>query len=116
MAVQFYAFTCGFLTIPRSLHAAGRGWPHHRARPILPDRAPQGPCTEAGGEFILCSDACYLKNSLEQMHTPGAATDREDALAVFNRLREMQSRGVQIMYGHDPDFWKTVPQAPIQLG
>lgn len=37
-------------------------------------------------------------------------------LSVFHRLREMQSRGVRIMYGHAPDFWTTVPQAPVRLG
>ena len=37
-------------------------------------------------------------------------------LSVFHCLREMQSRGVRIMYGHDPDFWTTVPQAPVRLG
>jgi hypothetical protein len=37
-------------------------------------------------------------------------------MAVFQRLREMQARGSRIMYGHDPDFWKTVPQAPERIG
>lgn len=72
--------------------------------------------TEAGGEFVLCGDACYLKESLETLRTPGVIADKAAALAVFHRLREMQSRGTKIMYGHDPDFWKSVPQAPIRLG
>jgi len=72
--------------------------------------------TELGGEFVLCGDACYLRDSLEQMRLPGIIADKEAALAVFHRLREMQARGVRIMYGHDPDFWTTVPQAPVRLG
>jgi N-acyl homoserine lactone hydrolase len=72
--------------------------------------------TERGGEFVLCGDACYLKESLEKLHTPGVIADKEAALAVFHRLREMQARGARIMFGHDPEFWKTVPQAPIRLG
>jgi len=72
--------------------------------------------TEAGGEFVLCGDACYLKESLETLRTPGVIADKDAALAVFHRLREMQSRGARIMFGHDPDFWKSVPQAPIRLG
>lgn len=72
--------------------------------------------THKGGEFVLCGDACYLKQSLDDMHTPGVINDREQALAVFRRLREMQSRGSRIMYGHDPEFWKTIPQAPVRLG
>jgi glyoxylase-like metal-dependent hydrolase (beta-lactamase superfamily II) len=72
--------------------------------------------TETGGEYILCGDACYLKESLDSLHVPGAVADAEQALAVFQRFREMQARGARIMYGHDPDFWKTVPQAPVRLG
>lgn len=72
--------------------------------------------TETGGEFVLCGDACYLKDSLEKLRLPGVIADKEAALAVFQRLREMQARGVRIMYGHDPEFWKTIPQAPVRLG
>lgn len=72
--------------------------------------------TEEGGEFILCGDACYLKRSLETLHAPGVIADKAAALAVFHRLREMQARGARIMFGHDPDFWKTIPQAPLRLG
>jgi N-acyl homoserine lactone hydrolase len=72
--------------------------------------------TEHGGEFILCGDACYLKQSLDEMHAPGVIADKAAALAVFQRFREMQTRGSRIMYGHDPEFWKTVPQAPVRLG
>jgi len=71
--------------------------------------------TEAGGEFILCGDACYLKQSLETLHTPGVIADKEAALAVFHRFREMRARGSRIMFGHDPEFWKAVPQAPPRL-
>ena len=48
--------------------------------------------TESGGEFILCGDACYLKESLENLHTPGVVADPDQALAVFHRFRDMQSR------------------------
>lgn len=47
--------------------------------------------TEKGGEFILCGDACHLKDLLEQMRTPGIIANREAALAVFQRFREMQA-------------------------
>jgi N-acyl homoserine lactone hydrolase len=72
--------------------------------------------TEEGGEFILCGDACYLKKSLEDLHLPGIIADKEAALGVLNRLREMQARGSRIMYGHDLEFWKSIAQAPIRLG
>jgi glyoxylase-like metal-dependent hydrolase (beta-lactamase superfamily II) len=72
--------------------------------------------TEAGGEFVLCGDACYLRESLEKLWAPGVIADKTAALAVFQRLREMQARGARIMFGHDPEFWKSIPQAPIRLG
>jgi glyoxylase-like metal-dependent hydrolase (beta-lactamase superfamily II) len=72
--------------------------------------------TERGGEFILCGDACYLKESLDNMHGPGIVADPEAVLATFRRFREMQVRGARIMFGHDPDFWKGIPQAPARLG
>ncbi len=70
----------------------------------------------AGGEFVLCGDACYLKRSLDDLHLPGIVADKEAALAVFHRLREMQTRGARIMFGHDPEFWRDIPQAPARLG
>jgi N-acyl homoserine lactone hydrolase len=70
----------------------------------------------ANREFILCGDACYLRQSLEQLHAPGVMADREAALRVLRRFQEMQAGGAHIMFGHDPEFWKTVPQGPQRLG
>ncbi|NOX52516.1 MAG: N-acyl homoserine lactonase family protein [Gammaproteobacteria bacterium] len=72
--------------------------------------------TERGGEYILCGDACYLQESLEKLTLPGIIANKEAALAVFKRFREMQARGFTIMFGHDPEFWNSVPQAPARLG
>lgn len=47
---------------------------------------------------------------------PGVIADKDAALQVFRRFREMQSAGARIMFGHDPEFWSTVPQAPARLG
>jgi hypothetical protein len=30
----------------------------------------------------------------------------------FERLAMLEAGGVRIFFGHDPEFWKTVPQAP----
>jgi len=51
-----------------------------------------------------------------RVRPPGVVADREAALAVLRRFREMQGRGVRIMFGHDPEFWKSVPQGPERLG
>jgi glyoxylase-like metal-dependent hydrolase (beta-lactamase superfamily II) len=69
-----------------------------------------------GGEFVLCGDAGYLRRSLEALHLPGVRADREATLAVLQRFRDLQAHGARIMFGHDPEFWSTVPQAPVRLG
>jgi glyoxylase-like metal-dependent hydrolase (beta-lactamase superfamily II) len=33
-------------------------------------------------------------------------------LRSLHALRALRDRGAQIFYGHDPEFWATVPQAP----
>lgn len=66
-------------------------------------------------EYILTGDACYLRDTLEQMHLPGVLADPDAFLAVIRQLRKLQSQGARIMFGHDPEFWKSVPQAPTKL-
>jgi len=68
------------------------------------------------GEFVLCGDACYLKRTLDELHLPGVLSDREAMLAVLLRFRALQAAGTRILFGHDPEFWKTVPQGPERLG
>ncbi len=70
----------------------------------------------AAGEFVLCGDACYLRESLERLHLPGVIADRDAALRSFQVLRDLQARGARIMFGHDAEFWRDVTQAPIALG
>ena len=69
----------------------------------------------ARGELVLCGDACYLRASLEQLALPGVVFDREAALATLKRFAAMQAAGTRILVGHDPEFWATVPQAPLRL-
>lgn len=70
--------------------------------------------TEAG-EFVLCGDACYLKESLETLTLPGIIADPDAAMTSLQTFRDLQSQGSTIMYGHDLDFWRSVPQAPARL-
>ena len=67
------------------------------------------------GEFVLCGDACYLRHALDEDHLPGIIHDREAALRAFALFRKMEAAGARILFGHDPDFWKTIPQAPVRL-
>jgi glyoxylase-like metal-dependent hydrolase (beta-lactamase superfamily II) len=62
------------------------------------------------GPVILTADACYLRRTLEQLHLPGVVHDQAAMLASLRELRRLQSAGARIFYGHDPEFWRGVPQ------
>jgi N-acyl homoserine lactone hydrolase len=67
------------------------------------------------GDVILASDACYLRRTLEALHLPPILHDREMALASLYRLRALRDGGARIFYGHDPEFWVSVPQGPDEV-
>lgn len=66
------------------------------------------------GVVVLCGDACYLRRTLDEMRLPGIVADKDKMMQSLQKLKDLQARGAKIMYGHDPEFWKTVPQAPEQ--
>jgi glyoxylase-like metal-dependent hydrolase (beta-lactamase superfamily II) len=68
-----------------------------------------------GGEVVMTGDACYLRRTLEQLHLPTVMFDREQMLASIRRLRALRDAGVMIITGHDPEMWRTIPQAPARL-
>jgi glyoxylase-like metal-dependent hydrolase (beta-lactamase superfamily II) len=68
-----------------------------------------------GGEVVLAGDACYLRQTLAKMWLPRQVHDKEAMLASLKRLAELKRRGARIYYGHDPEFWKDVPQAPAAV-
>ena len=67
------------------------------------------------GDVILAADACYLRQSLEELHLPKLVFDRAQMLDSMLLLRRLQAAGARIFYGHDPEFWKQVPQAPLMI-
>ncbi|HYR97034.1 MAG TPA: N-acyl homoserine lactonase family protein [Candidatus Binatus sp.] len=67
------------------------------------------------GEVILTADACYLRRTLEELHLPSIVHDRAAMLASLLRLRALRDAGARLVYGHDPECWATVPQAPAEL-
>jgi len=71
--------------------------------------------TGDGGVAVLAGDACYLRRTLDHMHLPRFCHDRGQMRASLRALQELQRRGARILYGHDPDFWHTVPQAPARV-
>lgn len=65
--------------------------------------------TDGGGELVLCSDACYLRRSLQALALPPSAFDGDAQLQVFERLRRLESAGARLIFGHDPEQWPTGP-------
>jgi N-acyl homoserine lactone hydrolase len=68
-----------------------------------------------GGDVVLAGDACYLRQTLEKMWLPRQVHDKEQMLASLEILAGLKARGARIFYGHDPEFWKDVPQAPAAV-
>lgn len=62
-----------------------------------------------GGDVVLTSDACYLRETLDRLHLAPIVHDREQALASLHALRRLRDGGARMVYGHDPDDWATVP-------
>lgn len=67
------------------------------------------------GTIVLAADCCYLKQTLDTLHLPATQYNRDQMLASLETLRRLQAGGARIFYGHDPEFWKTVPQAPLSV-
>ena len=65
-----------------------------------------------GGDIILAADACYFCATLRERKLPPRMFDREQMLASLDRLAALERGGARIFFGHDPEFWRTVPQAP----
>jgi glyoxylase-like metal-dependent hydrolase (beta-lactamase superfamily II) len=67
------------------------------------------------GDFVLTADACYFKETLENLALPEILDDPEQMMESLKLLRRLQSAGARIFYGHDPEFWESVPQAPLEI-
>jgi len=68
-----------------------------------------------GGDVLLTGDACYLRETLENLRLPRVVYDRDEMLKSLQAIKALQARGVRIFYGHDAQFWRTVPQAPVAI-
>jgi len=65
-----------------------------------------------GGDIVLAADSCYFCRTLRERRLPRFAFDHEAMLASLDRLEALEAGGARIFFGHDPEFWQTVPQAP----
>jgi N-acyl homoserine lactone hydrolase len=90
------------VTIPTYGHTPG-----HQSLKVRTDK----------GEIVLTGDSCYFCRTLRERRLPLARFiyDREAMLASLDRLEALEKGGAKLIFGHDSDFWKDVPQAPALL-
>lgn len=62
-----------------------------------------------GGDVLLAADCCYLQRSLDAMITAPGDVDPEQSRITLGRLAALRQSGTRIFYGHDLEFWKTLP-------
>ena len=67
------------------------------------------------GTVVLAADACYLRRTLDDLHLPAIVHDAAAMQRSLQTLRALRAAGAQIVFGHDPEFWDGVPQAPAAL-
>jgi len=67
------------------------------------------------GSVVLTADACYLRRTLDDMHLPAVVDDPEAMRRSLEHLRALRDAGARLIYGHDPETWATVPQAPAPV-
>ena len=69
----------------------------------------------AAGEIVLAADACYFCRTLRERRLPRYVFDRDQMHNSLERLSRLEAAGARIFFGHDPEFWRTVPQAPVPV-
>jgi N-acyl homoserine lactone hydrolase len=69
-----------------------------------------------GGELVLCVDACYFADWMDSEQTPPYGFDKQLEVESIRALRALRDAGAQVVYGHDPEQWARLPQAPEPLG
>ncbi len=67
------------------------------------------------GEVVLTGDACYFCRTLKERRLPMRAFDKALMLKSLDRLEALEKGGAKLIFGHDPEFWKSVPQGPAPL-
>ena len=70
----------------------------------------------ATGEAVLAGDCCNFRRSLDEMRLPDQVYNADHYRGSLSKLSDLRRAGAKIFFGHDPDFWVTVPQGePLDL-
>ena len=66
-------------------------------------------------KIIITSNAYYFCHTLRKQRLPRFVYNRKQMLTSLDRLKALEKGGATLFFGHDPDFWKGVPQAPVPV-
>ena len=70
----------------------------------------------ATGEAVLAGDCCNFRRSLDEMRLHDQVYNADHYRGSLSKLSDLRRAGAKIFFGHDPDFWVTVPQGePLDL-
>lgn len=67
------------------------------------------------GEVVLTADACYFCRTLRERRLPPRASDRAGMMRSLDALAKLEAGGARLIFGHDPETWATLPQAPAAI-
>lgn len=65
------------------------------------------------GEVVLTADSCYFCQTLRERRLPNRVFDKAEMLASLDKLEQLEKGGARLIFGHDAEFWKDIPQAPV---
>ena len=67
------------------------------------------------GEVVLAADACYFCRTLKERRLPPRAHDHGEMMRSLDKLAALERAGARMFFGHDAEFWKSVPQGPSEI-
>lgn len=68
------------------------------------------------GDVVLTGDACYFCRTLKERRLPRFVHDKEAMLASLQKIADLEAGGARIFFGHDADFWATLPRDGTPIG
>jgi N-acyl homoserine lactone hydrolase len=69
-----------------------------------------------GSEIVLAADACYFCQTLSERLLPALRLRPRRDAGLARPVGALERGGARIFFGHDPEFWRTAPQAPVPSG
>ena len=75
-----------------------------------------GPSREgSAGKVEHLDEVGPSSRTLRERRLPRNMDDRQAMMASLDRLEALERGGARIFFGHDPEFWRTVPQGPTPI-